>query len=57
MPHTAFGGLTLPTLGLLVPQEMRETYRHPRKPKEDHLEIASTYTNYRRVPVDLTKLK
>jgi len=40
-----------PTLGLLVPQEMRETYRHPRKPKEDHLEIASTYTNYRRFEV------
>jgi len=28
-----------------------ETYRHPRKPKEDHLEIASTYTNYRRFEV------
>jgi hypothetical protein len=40
-----------PALGLLVPIEMRETYRHPAKPKGDHLEIATSYSNFRRFDI------
>jgi hypothetical protein len=39
------------TLGLLVPVEMREGYRRTGKPKDDHLEIMSAYSNFRRFEV------
>lgn len=40
-----------PELGLLVPVDMRETYSLPSRPKEDRLEIATSYANFRRFDV------
>ena len=36
---------------LFVPAQMRETYRRPAKPKDDHLEVVSDYSNFRRFDV------
>jgi hypothetical protein len=36
---------------LFVPAQMRETYRHTAKPKDDHLEVVSDYSNFRRFEV------
>jgi hypothetical protein len=38
---------------LLVPAELKEAYRRPARPKDDHLEIVSTYSNYRRFEVQV----
>jgi hypothetical protein len=39
------------TLGLLVPAEMHEQYRHAEKPGDDHLDVRSSYANFRRFQV------
>jgi hypothetical protein len=36
---------------IFVPTQMRETYRRPAKPKDDHLEVVSDYSNFRRFDV------
>jgi hypothetical protein len=36
---------------LFVPAQVRETYRRPSKPKDDHLEVVSDYSNFRRFDV------
>jgi len=38
-------------VGLLVPAEMQERYLRTAQPKEDRLEVSSTYTNFRRFEV------
>lgn len=38
-------------VGLLVPAEMQERYSRTAKPKEDHLEVSSSYGNFRRFQV------
>jgi hypothetical protein len=38
-------------VGLLVPAEMQERYLRTAKPKEDRLEVSSSYTNFRRFEV------
>src|SRR5262245_46476468 len=38
-------------VGLLVPAEMSEHYRHAEKPGDDRLEVRSSYSNYRRFQV------
>jgi hypothetical protein len=38
-------------LGLLVPAEMHEQYRHAEKPGDDQLEVRSSYSNFRRFQV------
>ena len=40
-----------PTLKLLVPIEMQERYWQPHKPGDDHLEVSSSYSNFRRFQV------
>lgn len=40
-----------PALGLLVPAAMQERYNRTGKPKEDHLEVSSSYSNFRRFQV------
>lgn len=40
-----------PQLGLMVPNQARERYWFEGKPKEDRLEIESTYSNFRRFRV------
>lgn len=40
-------------IGLLVPAQMRERYRRPAKPKDDHLEVSSDYSNFRRFEVTI----
>lgn len=40
-----------PVLGLLVPVQLIETYRRPAKPKDEHLEVSSEYSNFRRFEV------
>jgi hypothetical protein len=40
-----------PVLGLLVPVRLVETYRRPARPKDDHLEVSSDYSNFRRFEV------
>ena len=40
-----------PAMKLLVPMEMRERIWQPRKPKDDHLEVTSSYSNFRRFQV------
>lgn len=37
--------------GMFVPLEMHETYTLPAKPKDDHLEVTTGYTNFRRFTV------
>jgi hypothetical protein len=39
------------TLALLVPIEMRERYQRAAKPKDDRLEVSSTYGAFRRFQV------
>jgi len=39
------------TLGLLVPAEMHEQYRHAEKPGDDQLDVRSSYANFRRFQV------
>ena len=38
-------------LGLLVPVEMQERIWQPHRPKDDHLEVTSSYSNFRRFQV------
>jgi hypothetical protein len=40
-----------PVLKLLVPVEMQERYWQPHKPGDDHLEVTSKYSNFRRFQV------
>ncbi len=40
-----------PALKLIVPVEMKERYWRPAKPREDHLEIVSRYSKFRRFQV------
>ena len=40
-----------PSLARHLPIRMREHYRDPGKPKGDHLEVVSEYSNFRRFDV------
>jgi hypothetical protein len=42
-------------LKMLVPVDMTERYWQPQKPQEDHLEVSSTYSNFRRFQVIVTE--
>ena len=37
-----------PKVEMLVPADMHEQYRHAANPKDDSLEVSSTYANFRR---------
>jgi hypothetical protein len=40
-----------PVLKRMVPVDVQERYWWPDKPKDDHLEVSSTYSNFRRFQV------
>lgn len=44
-----------PKVELLVPADMHEQYRHAANPKDDWLEVSSTYANYRRFQVTVNE--
>ena len=44
-----------PKVELLVPADMHEQYHHAANPKDDWLEVSSTYANYRRFQVTVNE--
>jgi hypothetical protein len=40
-----------PQVKLLVPFEMQERYWQPHRPRDDRLEVASSFSNFRRFQV------
>jgi hypothetical protein len=44
-----------PKVELLVPADMHEQYRHAAKPKDDWLDVSSTYANFRRFQVSVSE--